>query len=70
MNSGFLLIGDKRDLFAVIHTYYPTELLTAYGRICTYLFDRVLAPFYAKSSDDKVPELPHEVCDALKSDQL
>eukprot|EP00984_Skeletonema_dohrnii_P022467 scaffold11588_cov77-Skeletonema_dohrnii-CCMP3373.AAC.2 len=69
-NSGILLIGDKRDLFAVIHTYYPTELLTAYGRICTYLFDRVLAPFYAKSSDDKLPELPREVYDALKSDQL
>lgn len=71
-NSGFLLIGDKRDLFAVIHTYYPKELLllNSYGRICKYLFDRVLAPFYAKSSDDKVPELPHEVYDALKSDQI
>eukprot|EP00984_Skeletonema_dohrnii_P022423 scaffold11552_cov76-Skeletonema_dohrnii-CCMP3373.AAC.4 len=69
-NSGFLLIGDKRDLFAVIHTYYPKELLNSYGRICKYLFDRVLAPFYAKSSDDKVPELPHEVYHALKSDQL
>eukprot|EP00984_Skeletonema_dohrnii_P008224 scaffold3016_cov114-Skeletonema_dohrnii-CCMP3373.AAC.3 len=45
-NSGFLLIGDKRDL--------------------------VLAPFYAKSSEDKLPEseLPREVYDALKSDQL
>jgi len=57
-------------LLSFIHTIRKS--CYSYGRICQYLFDRVLAPFYAKSSDDKLPEseLPREVYDALKSECL
>jgi len=34
---GFLLIGDKRDLFAVIYTYYPKELLFLWQDLSVFI---------------------------------
>ncbi len=71
---GILLIGDKRDLIAAIILKYPSELIFAYQRICRYLLDEFLHPFYAEKpagvDEDQNPELPREVYDALKSERL